>query len=316
MTSSVSPASRRQRQAVVAMLTSCVCTALIGIFLKWSLEIDRAISPVAISFTRVALHPLVAIGPFWIHERLIERRGNSSQIATKSHSSSGTSKLWLAIWGTSGAITVVSYFITMSLLGGGLANIFSATSGLGVILLSPMVGIGRYSWSCVWGCLFAVLGTIMLNSGKIGGVTTGHGLIFGLVLAVGGSFAWLAVAKLGTSVSMVRLMQWWTGCCVLAHIILVSVMSVHWPSSSISWMAVVAAGLLTALAQILSATALRMGEASVIIVLSYLAPVLGLILEGVIWHRYPDTRMLAGIILILVSCAWLALQRKMGKTLE
>jgi drug/metabolite transporter (DMT)-like permease len=278
-----------------------VLTAFVGVFVDFAMNSDPTISPLAVSFCRVVLHPIAVGWP------LALPRGSKLRNAYLGHDGHRPDRadgrlnttLWLAVWGASGAATVALYFASIKYLGSGLANVFSAASGLGVVFLAPLVGLGTFRGSFIAAGVTALYGTYLIKSSQV--ASNEFPLYLGLSLAGSSSLAWLAVAKVGKKATIIQLAAWWTVASLIVHLIMIRSGEFHWPATSFAWSMVVSAGLFTAVSQICTALAMRIGNASLASILGYLAPILAMIVDAVFWQKRPASSAVFGVMLILMA---------------
>jgi drug/metabolite transporter (DMT)-like permease len=286
------------------VLVASVLTAFVGVFVELAMKSDPNLSPLAVSFCRVILHPFAVGWPLLLPResklRIVYLGQEDHQPGPGGRDLNTT--IWLGIWGASGAATVALYFIAIKYLGSGLANVFSAASGLGVVLMAPLVGLGSFQTSYIAAGLTALCGTYLIKISQIG---SNQSLLYvGFLLAGSSSLAWLAVAKIGKKATMIQLATWWTAASFIVHLVMIKTGELHWPGTSSAWTMVLAAGLFTAVSQVCTALAMRLGNASLASILGYLAPILAMIMDSFIWLKKPAITAVFGVMLILTASVY------------
>lgn len=208
-------------------------------------------------------------------------------------------RAWLWIWGVLGALTVVTYFISVQLSGPAVASLLNSTFGIFATALAPMILGSRTSPIAIASSAVAALGLVCLLPSGIS-YTTDPGAVLGLLSGLFTGLAYLAVAKSGTRFRPTTTLFFWTLVCFP-----VTTATLPWNISTLpsigALAALMGAGLCAALSQYRIADAYQRGPVEVVSALSYLAPFFALVLDSVCFDRRYSQSECAGAVLILVG---------------
>lgn len=209
----------------------------------------------------------------------------------------------------SGVTGVCSYFYAVQRLPVAEVMVISQAVPLFVTALAvPVLGeqVGWRRWSAV-GVGF---GGVVLALGPLGEVS------FAALIAVLGTALWsitiLTVRTLGATDSPAATTFYYM---VFGTVIAGLVQPWVWSTPPVGlWPHFVAAGVLGAIAQLLIAHALRIGEASVVSPFNYTAIVWGVVIDLAIWSVYPSLWTLAGA--AVITAAGLYIFRREGRPVK
>lgn len=276
--------SNEAKMGVRSILIASIFGALMGVAFFAAHRLEPAFSSFSGSFIRVLANLAFILLP-------ISGAGRPKLLTPVRHHS-----LWL--WGFFGALTVTSYFAAVALLGSGTSAFLSASSGVFIAALSPLIArqrVSRLNWLAIAG---AVSGMFLMSSGAVHGQSS---LGVGLALASGlcGALAYLMVARTKSVYATSTLMMTWCLSAIAAHLLIFCFFPVDWPKSLAAWALLGAAGVAASLNQNFTARAFQLAPASLVASLSYLAPVISLLLDSIVFGIRPTATEGLGAALIL-----------------
>lgn len=267
-----------QRRAKTAILVACIFSAATGAAFFAAHQEEPNFSSFGGSLVRVLANLLFISLPFMRSDcRLL--------LSPLRHRA-----LWL--WGVFGALTVTTYFAAVALVGSGQTAFFGASSGIFIAALSPMIArqkVTSMNWLAIAGSLFGLY--MICPSGKIDGSFLGTALAIASGLC--GAVAYLMIARTKSTYATPQIMMTWCLSAMTAHLIIFCFHDVTWPTSPGVWFLLLVAGFSASLSQHFTTYAFQRGPASQIASLSYLAPVLSLILDMILFGFTPTP--IAGI---------------------
>ena len=271
-----------------AILLACLFSSLVGAaFFKAHLE-DPHFSSFSGSFVRV-LTNLVLIMILMMFFKY--RSSTPLLLPPHQHKS-----LWA--WGLFGALTVTTYFAAIHLIGSGMTAFLGASSGVFIAALSAPVARQRtppIMWLAIMGSVFGMYllcNTTNLNSSGLG---------CGLAIASGffGAVAYLMIARTRSRYSVPTVMMTWCISALAAHLILFCAVPIAFPTTTKAWIFILIAAVSASMAQQLTTLAFQRSSASFVASLSYLTPVLSLLLDFLAFDLKPKVQTGLGALLII-----------------
>jgi len=205
--------------------------------------------------------------------------------------------LWA--WGFFGALTVGSYFSSIQSLGPGEAAFIQSLSAVFIVALCPVVlGIknSKPVWLAVGG---SFIGFALLQAGKSPASGNVFGVATGLFSAITAALAYLMIARTGLSNPPQVTVFYWSAAALLAHLLVIASFPIAWPVKFGVWIWLAVGGLQASLAQYLVTLAYRWAPANSVAALSYLTPVVNLMLDGLLFGLSPSSLSYGGASLIL-----------------
>lgn len=267
-----------QRRGQRAILVACVFSAATGAAFFAAHQKDPGFSSFGGSFVRVATNLIFISLPFM-------KTNCQLFLPPLKHKA-----LWL--WGVFGALTVTTYFAAVALVGSGQTAFLGASSGVFIAALSPMIAKQRVhsmNWLAITG---SILGLYMMCANeKVDGSVLGTALA--IASGLFGALAYLMIARTKSAYATSQIMMTWFLSAATAHLLVFCFYKVTWPTSSDVWLLLLLAGLAASLSQHLTTYAFQRAPASQIASLSYLAPVLSLFIDMILFGFTPTP--IAGI---------------------
>lgn len=273
----------RPYAGTLIMLLSAVFFALMAALIRGAPEVDSY----TLTMGRFVIGSLVCVGLFVVG--LDRPRWNNW--------------LWITIRGVVGGVAVVIFFWSIQAIGLAKATVLNYTSVLWAGMLAvPLLGerLTRMQWAAM---AVAVVGIVLLFEVRSLGASTGEVLaLFGGVCS---GVAIVAVTRCRDTDSSANV--FWSqslfGIPAVAW-----PMSTHWVTPNLPQVGlIVVVGLLAAAGQLLMTFAYKHTGATQGSLLSLATPVLGGLIGVAYFHEPLTLRFALGTMLILLSCAYLAL---------
>jgi drug/metabolite transporter (DMT)-like permease len=218
---------------------------------------------------------------------------------------------WLSLFGSLGALTIISYFRTVIAGGVGVANFMLSASGS--ILVIMAVIFGRASPWQVALALASLLGAFLLGYGSRNGLTHDKALLWGGVSALACAAAYWVLSRYLAREAAVSLMFYWSLINLVIHAAL-------WPQSwqliseaSGVWLLLLMSGGLASLGQYFVNQSYQTDDVGTTGLISYLASVMGLAIDWLWFDRTFHPAQVSGGLLILIS-AGLSLSGRIPKS--
>ena len=238
-----------------------------------------------ISFVRVLANFLILMVPALIRNKLGDLFGDRRP------------SLWLR--GLFGTLALMLSFTAITRIGPGESTFLSASSGVFVAMLGPLVLRQKNSW-LVW---LAILGSF-------GGVTllfkpNGHAVDFlGRAMALMSGFlaamAYLMVARAGRSNSPQSVVFYFCLVALIVHLLFFVAYGTQFPTRLETYGLLLLIGVLGSGAQFFMTRAYQAAPAALVSAVGYLAPVLSLAWGIVLFEQVPAQNALWGALLILL----------------
>lgn len=273
------------RHGLIDMLIACLLfsTMNAGVYgIGW---FDQGLPANMISFVRILCNLWVLVLPALIVGQFRPLLGD------------GRASLWMR--GLFGALALMLSFSSIASIGPGESAFLTATSGVFVVLLGPLVLKQKNSW-LVW---LAIMGSfvgvsLLFDFQASGGYLLGRAmaLLSGLLSAL----AYLMVARAGRSNSPQTVIFYFCLVALLVHLFYFVWVGYRLPSSLESWGILVLIGLLGSGAQFYMTRAYQRAPAALVSSIAYLTPVLSLVWGIVLFQQIPATNALLGALLILL----------------
>lgn len=248
-------------------------------------RLEPDIPPSVISFVRVLCNLIILILP----------RANIADVAQLF----GDRRLSLWLRGLFGSLALMLSFAAITRIGPGESAILTASSGVFVALLSPLLLRQPNSWKIWLAIAGAFIGVSLLftddgvNSDILG---RSMALLSGLLSAL----AYLMVARAGRSNPAESVIFYFCLVAVMIHLCYFYAFGFQLPLDPRSWAMLVVAGLLGSGAQLQMTRAYQSSPAAFVSAVGYLAPVLSL-LWGVLWFdQIPGSYATLGSLLVLL----------------
>lgn len=281
----------RQRRGLAAMAAACLFSAIMGAAFFMAHVADPKFSSFTGSFIRVFANVLFI--------SCIFRQGNESPF---SFSPIRHKSLWF--WGIFGALTVTTYFAAVNLVGSSTAAFLGASSGIFITALSPLVAgqkVTLKNWIGIGGSFTGMY--LMCNTEMIS--QSSRGIFLAIASGFFGAMAYLMIARKRTEYSTSTIMSIWCLTSIAAHLLVFSLWHVEWPVRLNAWLLLLIAGFAASLAQHLTTYSYQRAPAGAAASLSYLAPVLSLLIDVVAFGAKPSLRVGFGAATILLFGALL-----------
>ncbi len=302
-----------RRKGVWAILVASILSSLTGAAFYTAHLFDPLFSSFCGSFIRVLANLFIATALSQIQSRSTNR----IPFPSRKHR-----ELWA--WGFFGALTVTSYFASVSLIGNGQSAFLGASCGVFIAALSPLM-TGYRADSCQW---FAIGGSLLgiyflcakqpLEGSCIG---TSLAIMSGLFAAL----AYLMISRTRGAYSTATVMSVWCIVALFAHVMVFIFFNVTWPTELRAWVYLGIAGLTASFAQHFTTYAFQRSSPMLMASLSYLTPVFSLALDMIFFGFDPVWQSELGAVLVVAFGALVPLmsarkkmdsQREIQKNME
>ena len=220
---------------------------------------------------------------------------------------------WLVIRGLFGSVSVYLYYRGIVNLGLGLGTILNYTYPVFAAVLAPIILKEKLSPDVIIAVAASFIGIYMVvnpfGAGAAGGILTVSverliGLLGGFLAAV----AVVAIRKLRQtdSSSVIYLAQCAFGVLVIGW----QTAKSSWSFPAWIWLILLAIGVTATVAQLMMTYAYKHVPATQGSILAFLVPVLNVILGVVVFHETMQPLALAGSLIVLACCIYVALREK------
>jgi S-adenosylmethionine uptake transporter len=205
--------------------------------------------------------------------------------------------LWLR--GLFGTLALMLSFMAITRIGPGESAFLTATSGLFVALLGPMVLGQRNSWLMWIAILGSFAGVLLLfkpNGYHVDFLGRGMALLSGFLSAL----AYLMVARAGRSNSPQSVIFYFCLVALLVHVTYFVGYGFQLPKQLETWGVLLLTGILGSGAQFYMTRAYQMAPAALVSAVGYLVPVLSLFWGITLFNQLPGPNALLGALLIVL----------------
>ena len=267
------------------MVLACLLFSLMNASVYAIKVFDAEMPATVISFVRVLSNFLILAIPALMRKKLTQLFGDRRP------------SLWLR--GLFGTLALMLSFTAITRIGPGESTFLSASSGVFVAMLGPVVLGQKNSW-LVW---LAILGSFA-------GVTllfkpNGHSVdLLGRAMALMSGFlaamAYLMVARAGRSNSPQSVVFYFCIVALIVHLLYFATYGGQLPSLPITYALLLLIGVLGSGAQLFMTRAYQAAPAALVSAIGYLAPVLSLTWGIILFEQVPGQNAFLGSLLILL----------------
>jgi S-adenosylmethionine uptake transporter len=247
--------------------------------------LDPLISPYFVSFVRVVVNLLVILIPALCF-------GKGKQLWGDYRAS-----LWLR--GLFGGCALMLFFFSIQELG--LAKgtfIQSASAGIVIVLLCPLLLPERFSPRALFAVIGSIIGIYLLRDKSFGGGSE-YAQIVAVVSGIFGGLSAIMISKVGDSNTKETIVWYFCFVALLAHLGYFSVNGITIPHGYAVWAVMIATGLFSSAAQLLMTKAYQIAPASTVVVVGNTGPVLNLFWGIVLFEQLLTGRAIVGCVIIL-----------------
>ncbi|MGY6277463.1 DMT family transporter [Methylomonas sp. MgM2] len=281
---SASPLSKTRR-GLADMVLACLLFSLMNAAVYAIKLFDADMPATVISFVRVLGNLLILAVPALARNQLKVLFGDRRP------------SLWLR--GLFGTLALMLSFTAITRIGPGESTFLSASSGVFVALLGPLILKQKNSW-LVWLAILASFAGITLMFKP-----NGHGAdLLGRSMALMSGFlaalAYLMVARAGRSNSPQSVVFYFCLVALIVHLLYFAAYGGRWPLMPEIYGLLLLIGILGSGAQHLMTRAYQAAPAALVSAVGYLAPVLSLAWGIVLFNQIPHQNALLGSLLILL----------------
>lgn len=247
--------------------------------------VEADIPASVISFVRILSNLLVLLLPALVSRRVGDLFGDRRP------------SLWLR--GLFGTIALMFSFAAITRIGPGESAFLSASSGVFVAVLGPLVLKQKNTW-LVWMAIlgsFAGVSLLFAPDGhNVDVLGRGMALLSGFLAAL----AYLMVARAGRSNSPQSVIFYFCLVALLVHLSYFALFGYRLPLQSLTWGLLLSAGVLGSGAQLYMTRAYQAAPAALVSAVGYLAPVLSLAWGIAFFGQLPGHYAMLGSMLILL----------------
>lgn len=276
-------------RGLLYMVTASALFAAMGAFVYQVKIWDPSASPLTASFVRVVVNLFFVI-------TLASRKGLGRGVLDLFGDMRGS--LWAR--GFFGALSVMSLFTAIHMIGLGEASFLHSFNAVWIAALSPFI-LGQPHTRRGWGAIALGLMGLYLMFQPEFGVAGLLGRSVALASGVFAGTAYMMIARAGRSNPSLTVVFYFCLVATLMHLVWFYVHKFIWPSDARSWVLLITAGLFASVAQIFMTKAYQMAPAAMVSAASYTAPVFNLIVAVAVFETIPNSRGLAGAALVLIA---------------
>ncbi len=277
-----------ERSGVFATLLSCALGSAAGVFIFAAFRSEPSFSPTV----GIVLRILASLSCLLLPWLLQSRR-------PQLHNWRDGRELWL--WGAFGVLSLTTYYYSVLLIGAGTAVVLHAGSGVFIAYLSPILTKQRLSLLHVLAATGCLLGLLLLWRSVDGGV---DGAQWGLVLASSSglftAFAYLMVVRVGPRHNTETVLLHWIVVSLAVMAIALAVLPVIWPTKIETWLILILAALCMAWSQYFTAVAYQRTRASLVACISFLAPLLSVLLDAYVFKIEFSPLAIVGVVIVVL----------------
>ncbi|MCK6523005.1 DMT family transporter [Myxococcota bacterium] len=209
-----------------------------------------------------------------------------------------------ALWarGLLGAVSLLSYFAAISMVGAGEATFLMQTSAVWVVVLSPFV-LKESSPPLIWAAVVTSLIGVSLLMGASEGDPDLLGRVLGLCSGLAAAGAMMSVRRASRTNTPTVIVFWFSAIGTLVTLAVLVVSGATLPRSPPVWGALVTAALAATFAQLMMTGAYQVGRAPLVAAAGSSSPLLAALGAWWLFGQHPSPRAQLGMALILVSGA-------------
>ncbi len=267
------------------MLLACLLFSSMNTSVYAIRYFEADIPATMISFVRIMSNLLIVIAPAIMAGRLTTLFGDRRP------------SLWLR--GLFGTLALMLSFTSITRIGPGESAFLTASSGVFVALLGPLVLGQKNSW-LMWLAIIGSFAGVMLlfkpDAHSVDLLGRAMALLSGLLSAL----AYLMVARAGRSNSPQSVIFYFCLVALLVHLAYFAGYGFRLPQRPETWGLLLLTGLLGSGAQLCMTRAYQMAPAALVSAVGYLAPVLSLAWGIALFAQLPGPNALLGALLILL----------------
>jgi drug/metabolite transporter (DMT)-like permease len=272
-------------RGLLEMLLACLLFSLMNacVYAIRLFEVD--IPATVISFVRIVSNLVILIIAALFNQQMTALFGDKRP------------SLWLR--GLFGTLALMLSFMAITRIGPGESAFLTATSGLFVALLGPMVLGQRNSWLMWIAILGSFAGVLLLfkpNGYHVDFLGRGMALLSGFLSAL----AYLMVARAGRSNSPQSVIFYFCLVALLVHVTYFVGYGFQLPKQLETWGVLLLTGILGSGAQFYMTRAYQMAPAALVSAVGYLVPVLSLFWGITLFNQLPGPNALLGALLIVL----------------
>lgn len=269
------------------MALGCVFGSLCAAFFFRAFSLEPSVSPIAATFLRITMN-FVLIAFLWGRLRQMAWSVRKARV------------YW--VWGSFGALCVVTYFASVKQVGAGLASVLFSSFGVFAMGLSFLF-LGHRSTRAAAIVAVSTFGFVLMvqphfSSGNF------EGVVLGLASGVFGALAFLTVGRLGAALAPEKALVYWTAVCFPVVGLMALAPATQWPQTLETWLWFGFGGIFAGLSQYFMAMAYGLGPTDRVSAMSYLAPALSIGIDRIVFARRFEARELIGILIILLAGVW------------
>lgn len=271
----------------VIILIASLLSALSGVGIYYAHKLDPHFSPLAGILLRILANFSCLFVP-WV-------KGLSRP---RLHSWHTARDLWL--WGIFGVFTLLSYYYSVVFIGAGMATVLSAGGGVLTVCLAPLLTKQRLVPGHVPSAIGCAIGIFLLAQPSVGQVNNSGGSLLAIASGLFSAIAYIMVARTRNLHQTETVLLHWTVINLIVISIVLTLTSIKWPKDWLVWLVLLAPALLMAWSQYFTAMAYQQSQASLIACLSFIGPLLNILIDSCLFRIALSTTGLAGVFVIIV----------------
>jgi drug/metabolite transporter (DMT)-like permease len=267
--------------------------AVMGAFVVAVKRVDQESMAFVASFVRTFVNLVVVlVGSNFIKSNSGQPLGLSGLFGDRSVT------LWLR--GLFGTLSVVSYFYGVNAIGLGEASFFNASNAFWIGLLGSSV-LGQRNTKLGW--LAITVGMVglffLLKPEPIHEDFSGR--FIALASGLFGALAYLMVSKSGRTNHPWSVVFYFVFVAVIVHVIAMLFMEIHWPTTVLPWIFLIASGIAASIAQHFMTLAYQNAPAAIVASVGFMTPMVGTLIGVLFFEDKLQMEAIVGCCLILVA---------------
>ena len=209
-----------------------------------------------------------------------------------------------ALWarGLLGAVSLLSYFAAISMVGAGEATFLMQTSAVWIVILAPLV-LKESSPPLIWAAVVMSLVGVGLLMGASSGEPDLFGRVLGLCSGLAAAGAMVSVRRASRTNTPTVIVFWFSAIGTLVTLVVLGVSGATLPQAPEVWAALLTAALAATFAQLLMTSAYQVGRAPLVAAAGSSSPLMAALGAWWVFGQHPSPRAQVGMALILVSGA-------------
>lgn len=272
-------------KGLTSMVASCILFAAMSAIIYHVQLVEPAASVLVSSFFRIIVNLLLLFSYAALTGNWVELIGDHRP-----------SLWWRGVFGT---LALMASFASIRAIGIGEASFLTASNGVFVAALAPFF-LRQHNSPKVWIAIGGALAGLFLLFEPRFSDAMPLGRALALISGAFSALAYMMIARAGRSNSARSVIFYFCIVATVLHTLLFIVLRPTWPVQATTYAWLTAAGLLGSIAQIFLTHAYQTAPAALNSAVSYLQPVLNMLLGVLLFAKAPDAKAVSGAVIVLI----------------